>query len=100
MFNFFPLLFIVSVKPVHLIGDCAVIPGNLSLLAFTQIHIHNRFTIMGKSTRSDNRLKELGITMADVEAFKKHRATLRRGGRSKESTKDPSAYDEYAEVAK
>ncbi|KAI9083354.1 hypothetical protein K1719_034720 [Acacia pycnantha] len=58
---------------------------------------------MGKPKRTDNRLKELGITMEDVEAFRKDRETLRRGGRggrSKETTKDPNAYDEYAEAAK
>ncbi|KAI9112214.1 hypothetical protein K1719_016737 [Acacia pycnantha] len=48
-------------------------------------------------------LKELGITMEDVEAFRKHRETLRRGGRGrrfKDTTNDPNAYDEYAEAAK
>ncbi|KAI9082310.1 hypothetical protein K1719_035733 [Acacia pycnantha] len=58
---------------------------------------------MRKPKRAISCLKELGITMEDVEAFRKHRATLRRGGRggrSKEKTKDPNSYDEYVEAAK
>ncbi|KAI9123490.1 hypothetical protein K1719_004790 [Acacia pycnantha] len=41
--------------------------------------------------------------MEDVQAFRKHMATLRwggRGGRLKDTTNDPSAYDECAEAAK
>lgn len=52
---------------------------------------------------TDDGLKELGITIEDIIAYRKHKAILRRcgrAGRSKYTTKDTDWYDDYAESAK
>ncbi|KAI9079607.1 hypothetical protein K1719_038434 [Acacia pycnantha] len=102
-------------KTVQLNPDFAIhIPTNSNLvtqvslpewtfnLAVSHCQIQ-KLLIMGKEKRTDSHLFDLGITMEDVEAFRKHRETLwrgGRGGRSKETSKDPNAYDEYVEATK
>ncbi|KAI9128040.1 hypothetical protein K1719_001033 [Acacia pycnantha] len=110
-----PLFFPVTPKPVQLNPDFAIhIPSNSNLV--TQVSLREwtltlvvshcqiqKQLIMGKAKRTDNRLNELGITMEYIVAFRKHRATLwqcGQDGRSKETSKDPNAYDEYAEATK
>ncbi|KAI9113709.1 hypothetical protein K1719_014960 [Acacia pycnantha] len=58
---------------------------------------------MARVKMTEDRLREMGITMDDVKNYRKYRASLRRCGRrrqSKYTSKDHDWYDDYAEATK
>ncbi|KAI9079433.1 hypothetical protein K1719_038622 [Acacia pycnantha] len=57
---------------------------------------------MARVKMTEDRMREMGITMDDVKNYKKYRASLRRSGRRRQSkyTSKNDWHDDYAEAAK
>ena len=58
---------------------------------------------MARVKMTDDRLKEMRITMDDVNNYRRQRGNLRRCGRdvgSKHKSKEPNWYDDFEEATK